>query len=104
MQLTPPYAVYLGNATDILGLKMAASIAYWRPELCVGEIKGPDCTVSTGLQSLSLEEAAKAGAKTFVLGFNMQYYTIQIDQCPFAFFDAFFTNRRIARLLGFKGN
>ena len=70
MQLTPPYAVYLGNATDILGLKMAASIAYWRPELCVGEIKGPDCTVSTGLPSLSLEEAAKAGAKTFVLGFN----------------------------------
>lgn len=70
MRLSPPYALYLGNATDILGLKMAASIAYWRPELCVGEVTGPECRVSTGLENISLETAAKKGAKTFVLGFN----------------------------------
>jgi uncharacterized NAD-dependent epimerase/dehydratase family protein len=70
MQLSPPYAVYLGNADDILGLKMAASIAYWRPEQCVGEITGPNCQVSIGLPNVTVSEAAARGAKTFVLGFN----------------------------------
>jgi len=70
MQLTPPYAVFIGDATDPLGLKMACSIAHWRPELCVGEVAMPNCTTTAGLPRLSLTEAVKGGAKSFVLGFN----------------------------------
>ena len=70
MKLTPPYAVFLGDAPDRLSLKMANSIAAWRKEQCIGEITLPDCTVTTGLPQLSVEQAAELGAKTFVLGFN----------------------------------
>lgn len=70
MLLTPPYAVFIGDATDPLGLKMACSIAYWRPELCVGEIALPSCSTTAGLPKVSLKEAVDQGAKSFVLGFN----------------------------------
>ncbi len=70
MKLTPPYAVFLGDADDNLGLKMANSIATWRPELCVGEVALPECSVTTGLPQVSIAAAAQQGAKSFVLGFN----------------------------------
>ncbi len=70
MKLTPPYALFLGDATDTLGLKMANSIATWRKHQCIGEISLPECTVTTGLPQLSVDKAAELGAKTFVLGFN----------------------------------
>ena len=70
MKLTPPYAVFLGDASDSLGLKMANSIATWRSSQCVGEITLPECSVTTGLPHVSIADAAQKGAKSFVLGFN----------------------------------
>ncbi|WP_286232762.1 N-acetyltransferase DgcN [Thalassotalea sediminis] len=69
MQIVAPYLLFIGDATDELSIKMARGVADWRPELCIGEMKVEGCTVSTGLASTSIEEAAKQGAKTFVLGF-----------------------------------
>ena len=82
MKLTPPYALFLGDASDSLGLKMANSIATWRPSQCVGEIALPECSVTTGLPLLSIKDAAEQGAKSFVLGFNNAGGHIDIKYLP----------------------
>ncbi|MBU3021023.1 N-acetyltransferase DgcN [Aestuariibacter sp. A3R04] len=69
MVLSPPYLLFIGDATDPLSIKMAKSVADWNPAACVGECKLPGCTVSTGCSPMSIQEGAKAGANTFVLGF-----------------------------------
>lgn len=69
MNITPPYLLFIGDAVDPLSIKMARSAADWCPELCMGEFTLPGCSVSTGLRELSIADAAKAGAKSFVLGF-----------------------------------
>ena len=69
MKITSPYLLFIGDATDQLSIKMAQSIADWRPELCIGELSTPGCTVTTGLAKYTISDAAKLGAKTFVLGF-----------------------------------
>jgi uncharacterized NAD-dependent epimerase/dehydratase family protein len=69
MIISSPYLLFIGNATDPLSIKMARSAADWCPEKCIGEYALPGCSVTTGCPSLSIEEAAKQGAKSFVLGF-----------------------------------
>lgn len=68
MQIPQPYLLFLGDVTDPLAAKTARGIHVWRPEQCVGEISLPDCTVSLGLESMSIEKARQQGAKTLVLG------------------------------------
>lgn len=69
MQFSPPYLLFIGDATDPLSIKMARSAADWRPEYCLGEYKLPGCTVTTGMPEMSIQQATEQGAKTFVLGF-----------------------------------
>jgi len=69
MQIRAPYLLFIGDATDELSIKMARGVADWRPELCLGELSVEGCTVTTGLNQLSIAEAAAQGAKSFVLGF-----------------------------------
>lgn len=64
-----PYLLYLGSSTDGLSVKTARGIAVWRPELCVGEIRGRNCGVSIGLPELTLDEAVAKGARTLIIGF-----------------------------------
>lgn len=68
MNIKAPYLLFLGDAKDELSIKIAKGIAHWRPEVCVGELKLPDCTVSAGFPELDLTTAIKRGAKTLVLG------------------------------------
>lgn len=69
MHIVSPYLLFIGDATDQLSIKMARGAADWRPELCIGEYSVAGCTVTTGLEKMSIEKAAKKGAKSFVLGF-----------------------------------
>ncbi|QJR80314.1 DUF1611 domain-containing protein [Alteromonas pelagimontana] len=69
MLITPPYLLFIGNATDPLSIKMARSAADWSPEKCLGEYRLDGCTVTTGCPVISIEAAAREGAKSFVLGF-----------------------------------
>lgn len=69
MQIVAPYLLFIGDSTDSLSIKMARGVADWRPELCIGETKVAGCTVSTGIEQTTIEDSAKAGAKTLVLGF-----------------------------------
>ncbi len=64
-----PYLLFIGDATDKLSIKMAQGPVDWSPEQCLGELSVTGCTVTTGLPQLSIAQAAKMGAKSFVLGF-----------------------------------
>jgi len=63
-----PYLLYLGDSADDLSVKTSRGLAVWRPELCIGEFRRPECTVTVGLQPLSFKDAMAKGAKTLVLG------------------------------------
>jgi uncharacterized NAD-dependent epimerase/dehydratase family protein len=82
MNLQTPYLLFLGNATDLLSVKIASSVVDWRPELCVGEFKLPGCTITKGLESLTLAEARDRGAKTFVITLNNNGGYIESDWIP----------------------
>jgi len=69
MKIHAPYHLFIGDATDELSIKMARGVADWRPELCIGELSVTGCTVSTGVEQLSIADAAAQGARSFVLGF-----------------------------------
>lgn len=82
MQMQTPYLLYLGDAKEILSLKVAKGIVDWRPDLCVGEIALPDCAVTLGVPSLSLAEAWARGARTMVVGMNNSGGTIAANWIP----------------------
>ncbi|EMD82813.1 N-acetyltransferase DgcN [Pacificimonas flava] len=63
-----PYLLYLGSATDELSIKTSRGLAMFRPDGCVGEFRHDDCPLTLGLPRLGFSDAAKAGAKTLVLG------------------------------------
>ena len=63
-----PYLLFLGDAPDQLGAKVAQGIRDWRPENAVGQIRLPGCQADVGLSDMTLAEARAAGAKTLVIG------------------------------------
>jgi len=63
-----PYLLFLGDAHDDLAAKTASGIKDWRSEWCVGQLRLDGCKTTLGLPDLSLEEAARKGAKTLVIG------------------------------------
>ena len=68
LTLKAPYLVFLGDTDDILMAKVAKGIAHWRPEKCVAQYRLNGAKADLGLPDLTINQAAKAGAKTFVLG------------------------------------
>ena len=66
--ISKPYLLFLGDAKDDLAIKTAAGVNYWRPDWCIGQMSLPNAKSSLGLQEMSIEEAVKNGAKTFVIG------------------------------------
>lgn len=69
MIISSPYLLFLGDATDVLSIKMAKSAADWSAAKCIGEYSVAGCSVTTGLAHMDIQQAATAGAKSFVLGF-----------------------------------
>lgn len=63
-----PYLLFLGDAPDQLGAKVAQGIADWRPDSAVGQLRLPGCQADVGLPDMDLEEAKAAGAQTLVIG------------------------------------
>ena len=66
--ISKPYLLFLGDAKDDLAIKTAAGVNYWRPDWCIGQMSLPNAKSSLGLKEMSIEEAVKNGAKTFVIG------------------------------------
>jgi D-glutamate N-acetyltransferase len=63
-----PYLLFLGDAPDMLAVKVARGIVDWRPEYCLGQSRLPGCDVDLGVANMSLEEGRDAGVKTLVVG------------------------------------
>ena len=63
-----PYLLFLGDAPDQLGAKVAIGIKDWRPENAVAQLRMEGCQANLGIQDMTLAEAKAAGAKTLVIG------------------------------------
>ncbi len=68
VEIPSPYLLFLDDARDDLAAKMAIACAEWRPERCVGQLRGPRCRADARLPDLSIDEAVRRGAKSFVVG------------------------------------
>jgi uncharacterized NAD-dependent epimerase/dehydratase family protein len=66
--LRTPYLLFIGDAPDQLAAKTAAGIAFWRPEICLGQLRLPGCKADLRLPDMTIEEAAAAGVKTVIVG------------------------------------
>ena len=65
MQIKTPYLLFLGESDQA---KTSSGVAFWRPELCVGQLRLPGCTVDLGLPEISIADAARQGVKTLLIG------------------------------------
>lgn len=63
-----PYLMFLGDAPDQLAAKTAQGICHWRPEWCLGQLRMENCQADLKLPDMTVEEAAKAGVKTVIVG------------------------------------
>jgi uncharacterized NAD-dependent epimerase/dehydratase family protein len=63
-----PYLLFIGDAPDQLAAKTADGIAFWRPEICLGQLRLPGCKADLRLPDMTIEEAAAAGVKTVIVG------------------------------------
>ena len=63
-----PFLLYLGAGADPIAIKSARGMAYWRPEVCLGERRTAADAQSLGLESLGYREAAERGARTVIVG------------------------------------
>src|ERR1041385_2014019 len=66
--LRTPYLLFIGDAPDQLAAKTADGIAYWRPEICRGQLRLPGCKADLRLPDMTVDEAAAAGVKTMIVG------------------------------------
>lgn len=67
-ELRAPYLIFLGSETSPTYAKTGAGVAYWRPELCMGQLNLEGGSVDLGLPKHTVESAAKAGAQTLLIG------------------------------------
>ncbi|MBM3572641.1 MAG: DUF1611 domain-containing protein [Alphaproteobacteria bacterium] len=67
-EIRHPYFLFLGEAPDQLAAKTSIGVGQWRPEWCVGQLRLPGCKADSGFPDLSVEEAARKGAKTMIVG------------------------------------
>jgi uncharacterized NAD-dependent epimerase/dehydratase family protein len=68
MQIKSPYLLFLGEAPDALAAKTSIGVAQWRPEKCVGQLRLPGCKADAGFPDMDVQVAARAGAKTMIVG------------------------------------
>jgi uncharacterized NAD-dependent epimerase/dehydratase family protein len=66
--LRTPYLLFIGDAPDQLAAKTADGVARWRRESCLGQLRLPGCKADLDLPDMTIEEAAKAGVKTVIVG------------------------------------
>jgi uncharacterized NAD-dependent epimerase/dehydratase family protein len=68
MQISRPYLMFLGDVPDMLAAKTAYGIVDWRRDWCLGQLRLPGCKADLGLPDITVEEAARQGVKTMIVG------------------------------------
>ncbi len=64
----PPFLLYLGNAPDDLAAKTARGLVQFRPEWCLGQLRGRDCRTRVDVPDMDVAQARAAGARTMIVG------------------------------------
>ncbi len=68
IELPHPYVLFLGDTTVAGFAKTALGLRDWAPEKCVGELRLPGGTVTTGLDAITPAQAHARGARALVIG------------------------------------
>ncbi len=68
MDIAKPYLIFLGDAPDRLAAKTALGIVDWRRDWCLGQFRLQGCQADARLPDLTLEEAARQGVRTLIIG------------------------------------
>jgi uncharacterized NAD-dependent epimerase/dehydratase family protein len=63
-----PYLLFLGDAPDQLGAKVAQGIRDWRPENVIAQFRMDGCKADVKVADMDLAAAKASGAKTMVIG------------------------------------
>lgn len=66
--LRKPYLLFFGDANSAMAAKTAFGVAQWCPDDVVGELRFPDCMVTTGAPSLDVAGACALGAGSLLIG------------------------------------
>jgi len=66
--LPQPYLLFLGDATHPGFAKTAFGLKDWASHKCIGELRLPGATVTTGLEALTPDQAYVRGARALVIG------------------------------------
>ena len=81
--MKPPFLLFLGDVQDMLSAKPAIGLLHWRSEDCIGQIRMPECRVSTSLPDINCTEAVRRGAKTFVIGITNAGGRLRTEWYPY---------------------
>ncbi|SOB89215.1 N-acetyltransferase DgcN [Stappia indica] len=68
MEIAHPYLLFLGDVPDALAAKTGLGIVDWRRDWCIGQHRLDGCKADAKLPEMSPQDAAKAGARTMVIG------------------------------------
>jgi uncharacterized NAD-dependent epimerase/dehydratase family protein len=68
VQLREPYLILIGQEDDATYAKTGLGIVQWRPELVAGQLRFAGCQVDMGVPDMSIDEAARAGVGSLVIG------------------------------------
>ncbi|WP_287460054.1 N-acetyltransferase DgcN [Sphingomonas sp.] len=63
-----PYLLFLGDVGEFSAAKTAAGVNQWRGELVAAQHRLPGCAVDLGIAEMTPAEAARAGARTMIVG------------------------------------
>jgi uncharacterized NAD-dependent epimerase/dehydratase family protein len=74
--------LFLGDVTESGFAKTAFGLRDWASERCVGELRLPGATVTTGLPALTARQAAAKGATAIVIGVAAPGGTISASWVP----------------------
>lgn len=80
--LKPPYVLFVGDARDQLAAKTAVGVHYWRPQMCIGQIRLDGCRASLELPVMTVADACAAGARTLIVGLANAGGTISESWLP----------------------
>ena len=66
--LRTPYLMFIGDSHDQLAAKVADGVVFWRPDWCIGQFRLPGCKADLKIPDMTIEEAAKRGVGTVIVG------------------------------------
>ncbi len=67
-ELKSPYLIYFGDVQNVGYAKTGLGLIEWRPELCAGQMRLPNCQVDVALPEMTVEAAVRAGVRSLVIG------------------------------------